>query len=148
MHFRSPIIRWGGEISNKLLPWHSYASYDLKKYSYVTCRGEQSPSKFDTYSRQVKSTFSTKRLMRIWLSLHNQLLVTNCLHYYWSGVVLLVCRCLKMFHLAKNDNKVVLRSDFHDRCKLGDIDNPNVPLCTKPATRWAVIESLFPCLLP
>jgi len=29
----------------------------LKKYSYVTCRGEQSSSKFDTYSRQVKSTF-------------------------------------------------------------------------------------------
>jgi len=29
----------------------------LKKYSYVTCRGEQTPSKFDTYSRQVKSTF-------------------------------------------------------------------------------------------
>jgi len=33
------------------------ANYDLKKYSYVTCRGEQSPSKFDTYLCQVKSTF-------------------------------------------------------------------------------------------
>ena len=57
MHFRSPIIRQGGEISNKLLSWHSYASNDVKKYSYVTCRGEQSPSKFETYSRQVKSAF-------------------------------------------------------------------------------------------
>jgi hypothetical protein len=60
MHFRSPIVRRGGEISNKLLSWHSYARNDLKKYSYVTCRGEQSPSKFDTYSRQVKSTFGWK----------------------------------------------------------------------------------------
>ena len=57
MHFRSPIVRWGGEISNKMQPWHFQANYDLKKYSYVTCRGEQSPSKFDTYSRQVKSMF-------------------------------------------------------------------------------------------
>ena len=83
MHFMSPIFRRGGEISNKLLSWHSYASNDMKKYSYITCRREQSPAKFDTYprqvkstfgweadlntltARQVKSTFSTKRLM-IW----------------------------------------------------------------------------------
>jgi len=38
-------------------PRHSYASWDLKKYSYVTCRGEQCPSKFDTYAHQVKSMF-------------------------------------------------------------------------------------------
>ena len=29
----------------------------LIKFSCVTCKGEQSPSKFDTYSRQLKSTF-------------------------------------------------------------------------------------------
>jgi len=57
MHFRSPIVRQGGEISNKLLSWHSYASNNLKKYIYVTCGSEQSPSKLDTYLRQVKSTF-------------------------------------------------------------------------------------------
>ena len=55
--FRSPIVQRSGEISNKMPSWHSYASYDLKKYSHVTCRGEQSPSKFDTYSCQVKSKF-------------------------------------------------------------------------------------------
>jgi len=40
-----------------------------------------------------------------------------------------------MFHLAENDNKVVLRSDCHGRCKPGDIDDPIVPLCKRPATR-------------
>jgi len=29
----------------------------LKKYSYVTRRGDQSPSKFNTYLHQVKSVF-------------------------------------------------------------------------------------------
>jgi hypothetical protein len=57
MHFRPHIVRQGGEISNKMQPWHSQANYDLKKYSYVTCRGELTPSKFDTYSYQVKSMF-------------------------------------------------------------------------------------------
>ena len=57
-HFRSHIIWRGGEISNKMQPWHFQANYDLKKYSYVTCRGEQSPSKFDIHLHQVKSTFS------------------------------------------------------------------------------------------
>ena len=47
----------GKSQTKKLLSWHFYASNDLKKYSYVTCMGEQSPSKFDTHSCQVKSTF-------------------------------------------------------------------------------------------
>ena len=38
-------------------PWHSQAYYNLKKYSCLTCRGEQIPYKFDTYSRQLQSTF-------------------------------------------------------------------------------------------
>jgi len=57
MHFRLHVVRRGGEISKKMQPWHSEANYDLKKYSYVTCRGEQSPAKFDTYLCQVKSMF-------------------------------------------------------------------------------------------
>jgi len=48
----------GGEISHKMQPWHSQANNYLKKYSSVTCRGEQIPSKFDTYSRQLELTFA------------------------------------------------------------------------------------------
>ena len=32
----------------------------LEKYSSVTCRSEQSHSKFDTYSYELKSTFGTE----------------------------------------------------------------------------------------
>ena len=65
MQFRSHIVRRGGEISNKMQPWHFQANYDLEKYSYVTCRGEQSPSKLDTYSHQVKSTFNCEADLNI-----------------------------------------------------------------------------------
>jgi len=107
MHFRSPIVWQGGEISNKILPWHFYASYDLKKYSYVTCRSEPSPSKFDTYSRQVKSmfgseadlntltarqlksTFGTKKLIKVSDTKFNKehLRPLLCLQH-WSGLIL------------------------------------------------------------
>jgi len=53
------ILLGGGEISHTMQPWHTQANYDLKKYSAVTCRGEQSPSKFDTYSQQLKSAFGS-----------------------------------------------------------------------------------------
>ena len=48
-------MRWGNLKQTAVLTFLS--KQGLKKYSYVTCRGEQSPSKFDTYSHQVKSTF-------------------------------------------------------------------------------------------
>jgi len=58
MQVRSHIVHEVWQISHTMQPWHSQANYDLKKYSCVTCSGEQSPSKFDTYSCQLKSTFS------------------------------------------------------------------------------------------
>ena len=49
------LFRWRNLTQNAALTFP--ANYDLKKYSCATCRGEQSPSKFDTYSRQLKSMF-------------------------------------------------------------------------------------------
>ena len=124
MHFRSPIIRQGGEVSNKMLAWHFYANYDLKKYSYVTCRGEQSPSKFNTYycqvksmfsceadlntltARQLKSTFGTKRLICChacivlnkysgWKDISRTWLKS----YIYRGVFLLLIMCLPLMLL-------------------------------------------------
>jgi len=51
-------MRWENLKQTAVLTF--LCKHDLKKYSYVTCRGEQSPSKFDTYLRQVKSTFGWK----------------------------------------------------------------------------------------
>ena len=56
MQFESRIARrWRNLTHNAALTFPS--NVRLTKFSCVTCKGEQSPSKFDTYSRQLKSTF-------------------------------------------------------------------------------------------
>ena len=71
--------------------------HDLKKYSYVTCRGEQIPCKFDTYWRQVKSTFS-------WEADLNTL--TACQLKSTFGTKRLMCNMLFVYYFCRPECKV------------------------------------------
>jgi hypothetical protein len=55
--FMSHSVGRGEEILDTTQPWHSQATYNFKKHSCPTCRGEQSLSKFDTYMRLFNSRF-------------------------------------------------------------------------------------------